>query len=224
MADLNEVLFQQIYTDIANGQMEDIADFAATKAFNMFTTNRRSGTFKQWKLEDLLRCNIKQRGDTSAYDRASKGLQDVAFATESYGREELLGDYGRGEMGSNPDQEFSNGLVMEGYRNLENKMFSIVFADNAFNEQQQGVASGATANQFIQFNETGATIVATIKAAAKKLHNKTGVPTRQLEAVVTSDVMDYLLESTEILARKTNTTNVGDFKVTDEMELANCLV
>lgn len=197
MATNEKVTFNRLITDSAEGLLENTQDFVAMQAFGVATVAKRMGEYPRFKIEDLYRNSLRKRAVGSQYAETATDIEMKNFVCADYGVEEAIADETIAEMGAGYKQEIADKLMIDAYRNYEQVVMDFAFDKNNWDLVLTGAsATDLSQNKFEKFNIGTANICdlmrkvkAQVKVACGRTPNK---------AVMTSDVMDALLENAYI--------------------------
>lgn len=194
MATNNKVTFNRLITDRAEGLMELQNDFVAMKAFGIATVVKRMGEYPVFKLEDLYRNSLRKRAVGAQYAETGTDLEMRSFVCDDYGVEEPIAYETMEEMGEGYKQQIADKLMIEAYRNYEKVVVDFAFTDANWATVLTGdTTTNLGSNQFTKFSDATNNVSEMMRQIKKLAKVKCGRTPNK--ALITSDVMDVLLEN-----------------------------
>ncbi len=194
MATNEKVTFNRLITDKAEGLMEDTRDFVAMRAFGVATVTKRMGEYPIFKIEDLYRNSLRKRAVGSQYAETGTDLEMRGFVCADYGVEEPIAFETMEEMGEGYKQDIADKLMIDAYRNYESVVCGFAFDENNWANVLTGAdATNLADKQFAKFSN-GANNISELFRELKAMV-KVQCGRKPNTALITSDVMDVLLEN-----------------------------
>lgn len=207
------LVLQRVATDRAIGAIQSNDDFAATKAFLLLPTTKKSIVIPQFDTDDLLRCEFGFVGADGSYPEAELAMDNISYLLKNAGLDQPVFDGDEDEI-----QNVINMKVMAGvtkaYRFIDKLAIATFMADASFNELQTGKDSSPSTNEFLSWKSANSSPVEDVIGWKEKVHGKTGLEADSM--AVTSDVNTRLLAHPDIRGLLSSYTD----KIVTEQKLA----
>ena len=189
--------YDEILTKQCAAPLEAKEDFiSANGAFPRIFTNMPYGTYKQWTVDSLLRCDIEGYQPGSDVPMDDLELEDVAYACKPYAKAMPVVDRNKveGEL-----ETKGKALMTMAYRNLDIKMATTLGSGANFGQTYAGVASGTpTSAQFLRWDVSTSTPIEDVAKYQEEIRANTGLQPRHM--IISKDVFLALRANAEIKA------------------------
>lgn len=160
-------------TNLAIGIFQEPSNFMG-QVFPLVPVEKQSDKYWVWNREDFLRDNFQARPSATESAGTEWSVSSTSYYADTFALHIDLPD----QVAANADFDQESRIVRVLTENLrqhiEQQTISQLIASGKWGTDQAGVASGAGANQFLQFDATGADIGASIDALADVILADTG--------------------------------------------------
>lgn len=190
--------YLEILTKDCAAPLEADADFivangnAIPKIFN----NKPVATYKQWTIDTLLQNNMAEYVPGTEFEDGDLELEDIAYTCQPYGQKMKVVDRNRV---ANELETKGKALMTQSYRNLDQRLATVLSSGANFGHTYAGVASGTpTSAQFLRWDVNGSTPIEDIEKYKTEIASQTGLEPRHM--IISKDVFNKLKANAEIKA------------------------
>jgi len=172
--------FNDLLTDFAISYGQDATkDFIADLAATLVRHSEQGGNYPVWDKGDYFRSEMKLRADGTKAAEAGFGVDlSNTFYAPVYAAKVKITDRQRAQAKSGLKLEQQKVRYLVGQSKLKrDKLFAAAcFATGLWtsNTEQTGVSSGASTNQFLQFNDESSVPIKIIQDQQQVVHTSTG--------------------------------------------------
>jgi len=209
-------------TNIAVGAVQDASAFAAGRVFPMVPVMKQSDIYRTFNIADMYRDDLKPRAAGTESHGTGYRVGEDSYICKRYDLHHDVAD----EERSNADSVFN--LDADATRIITNKAMirrEMMFASSylttgTWSLDKQGVASGATGNQFIKWSDDASDPVADVNAAKLRILLATGK--RANKVTMSYDVRQALDTNPAVIDRIKYSGGIGNNTpvVVNDMALA----
>jgi hypothetical protein len=183
---------------MAYGQDQD--DYALGKASTLKSVDKHSNQYVIWDKADYFRDAMQLRANGDKAVRSGQRLSKTTYFTDVYAVETQITDRDRNAAAGEIDieKQKTRWLTEQGYRKHDILYAAGIFVTGVWtaNTQQAGVVSGASSNEFLNWNDSSATPILDIKEQALVVQTSTGK--RPNVGMCSQEVFDRLSEHASI--------------------------
>jgi hypothetical protein len=203
-------------TNISVGWVQEATDFIATRAFPIIPVSKQGDRYYVYKQEDFYRDQMQIRGAGAEAATIGYGLDNTpTYFAEPYALNKPVPDQVRANADAvlNMDMDATFFLTQLALIKREKIFGTNAFTTGKWGKDVTGVASGVSANQFLQWNDPSSTPIEDIRVGKLYVKQNTGYQANVL--VLSEPVWAKLQDHPDIVDRvKAGQTPGGPAMVT----------
>lgn len=188
-------------TNISVAFMQKATNFIADRAFPVVPVGKQSDKYFTYDRGMFNRDEMQLRAPGTASAGATYKLSTDSYSAEVWALHFNIADQVRANADTplTPDREATEFLTTKGLIRKEKAWAAAHFVTGAWTTEREGVASGPTGTQFVQWDVSTSTPIEDVRAGATSMGALTGF--RPNRMVIGREVYDSLLDHPDIVGR-----------------------
>jgi len=148
----DQVHADQMLTNLAIGMFQDNADFIWHQAFPIIPVQKKSDNYYVFDNEYFMRDDLQERPPATESAGTEMTLSDDTYNAKVFAVHYDLSDQVDANADFDMESRIVRLLVSQVHQHMERRVASAFLAASIWDTDLTGVASGPTANQFVQWN------------------------------------------------------------------------
>lgn len=193
----------RVLTNLSIANMSDMSGFVAGRVFPTVPVNLQASKFKTYKSGDFDRTEMRITADGSPAPLTGFGYGEDNYFCDTYKLGAVVGNATIANASSplQPLQETTMLLTRQAMIFREEKFYDTYIKQGVWATDAQGVASGATGNQFVQFSDYTNSDPIAVMADRMVQFSLLNAGTKANKLLITRDVFNVLKNHPSIIER-----------------------
>ena len=206
-ATLSQVSVDPVLTNMSVSFTQDSESFAHHRVFPVLPVDEENGKYFVFNRDDIFRTEAGKRAPGTLPNQKTLSLAQQAYSCTQWALDMNLPDELRASKDSPlaDDQSVVEQLTLDLLISREKEFASAYLQTGIWGTDASGVASSPTGTQFIQFNQSGATIIENFRTWVRTVRRQCG--RKPNKALISADVWDVISDNASVINRQIYTSS-----------------